>query len=264
VYSRPPDEGTPVRYCEAARRAAEARGYRLEVFYESEFPNVARLESILVARGIRGMLYSPATSADFGRKHVYAFPRLAVVACAYGWTRLPFHSVNFDWFAAVQTCWRELHARGYRRIGAALFAHRPPAEDDYARFGAAMANDLLAGDAECLPPLTTDHADEASFVEWVKKHRPDAIVAFHAGVWFWLRNPKNRLPRDIAFASLMTSQEPGIAGTEFLVEKIGETALDLLVASLLLNERGLPKVPRSVMIEPHFVDGPSAPPKRGP
>jgi LacI family transcriptional regulator len=262
VYSRPPDEGTPARYCEAARVAAEARGYRLEVFYESEYPNVSRLESILVARGIRGMIYNPATSGDFGRKLAYEFPRLTVVACAYGWTRLPFHSVNFDWFAAVQTCWRELYARGYRRIGAALFAHHPPAEDDFARFGAAMANELLAPGTDPVPPLTTVHANDASFVAWVKEHRPDAIVGFHAGLYFQLRDPKNRLPQDIAFASLITSQHPEIAGTEFLVEKIGEAALELLVASLLLNERGLPKIPRSVMIEPSFVAGPSAPTKR--
>lgn len=263
VYSRPPDDDTPVRYCQAARIAAEARGYRLEVFHENEFPNVARLENILVARGIRGMIYSPAARADFGRGLVYDFPRLAVVTCAYGWTRLPFHSVNFDWFSATQTCWRELYSRGYRRIGAALFAHRPPAEDDFARFGATMAHDLLAGDTQAIPPLTADHADEAAFVDWVRRCRPDAIVAFHPGVWFWLRNPKHGLPQGIALASLMTGGEPDIAGTEFLVEKIGEAALELLVASLLLNERGLPKIPRAVMIEPSFVAGPSAPPKPG-
>ncbi len=195
--------------------------------------------------------------ASFGRE--FDWRQFSVAICARFAASLPFHTVRPDIFSSVKLAFGELHARGYRRIGFAMVRHGHAMEDDEARHGAAVALEYsYLAKKDRLPVFLGSFSDEAPFLHWVEKNKPDAILGFGTWQYSLLRNAGYRIPRDIGFASIHLSAADRRQPCSGLVQNTDEIARQsvLLLDQLIRNrERGLPARPLNILVSSSWRDG---------
>ena len=244
----------------AAAAAAASHGFMTERIHLDDYRNAKAATRVLYNRGIRGLLLPPFwPEEDMAALDWSVF---TPVCCGFGWRSLPAHTVTFDWFRATQLAWRKVAERGYRRIGAAVFCHRPPAEDDFFRIGASQAEQaLLLPPSSHVPVLTCEHYDKAAFLKWLDQHRPDAVIGFSDGPYYWARDAGHRIPEQLGYASLNVTS-PLLTGMPHPLEDVGAAAAEYLITLLHGNELGLPAHPRTLLVEPTWNVGPSLPDRR--
>lgn len=239
------------RFAAGARARAEELGYKLENFWLKR-PGMtpARLRAILEARGIPGLLC--LGSLDPEETFPPALRRLAVVtqgASVAG----PLHRVQSHFAADARRLHGELLRRGYRRPGLCILATGDRRTDHlYTATLLELQNRLLATPA--VPILREEAWDAVKFGAWFDAHRPDAIVLhqyqpFLAGVEASLRERRLRVPRDIGLALLDLNPNPArYAGVIQDFERMGATALEMLLGRLLLREFAAPQHPKIEMV----------------
>jgi DNA-binding LacI/PurR family transcriptional regulator len=77
---------------------------------------------------------------------------------------------------------------------------------------------------------------------------------------FFLTDMGYRVPGDVGFASLdCMSESFSYAGVVQPRERVAEKAVDLVVEQLENNEFGLPEVPKVVLVQGYWQDGPTVP-----
>lgn len=244
------------RHFVAAQERAQERGYILHEFDLSDYPSGAAASRALYHRGIRGLVLPSMPSKADADFHGFNWDQFTVVCCSVGWLRTPFHVVTADMFEGTRRAWRELIARGYRRIGAALFRHDPVAIDDHTRLGASYAQQCELDDAhERIPFLLCDPEDQASFLAWFKDHRPDAVIGMHPGVAHWLREAGIRMPDEVGFVSLHTYPDQPESGLCVERETVARAAIDLLVTQMHENQWAVPTVQQVVHIKSRWIEG---------
>ncbi|GAB4170967.1 MAG: hypothetical protein Fur0032_10050 [Terrimicrobiaceae bacterium] len=230
-------------------------GFRAEVLWLKE-PGMTlrRVNNILYARGIRGVLIPPLPK---GRAHLTLdWSRFCCVAMD-DVMKPGLHRVTADQFGNAMLALRRVRKLHYRRVG---FIETRFLEEkvDHA-FSAAFAwHNSQVKVAERLPPLILEKFDPNAVFKYVKKHKPDVLVGMiserdiqRAGL---------EVPGDVAVASLYTARTDGsLAGINPMPETIGSAAVDLLVGLLLRNETGVPENFKHVVMRGKWTDGTTAP-----
>jgi Transcriptional regulators len=244
------------RHFTAANERAEERGYLLSEFDLSDYPNGAAASRALYHRGIRGLVLPSMPSKADADFHGFDWDKFTVVCCSVGWLRTPFHVVTSDMFEGTRRAWRELVARGYRRIGAALCRHTPVAIDDHTRLGASYAEQCdLDASHERIPFLLGDPDDKAGFLAWLERYRPDAVIGLVPPMAQWMREAGVRIPEDVGFVSLHSYPDQPVAGLCVERETVARTAIDLLISQMLENQWSVPSVQQVVHIKPRWIEG---------
>jgi LacI family transcriptional regulator len=244
-------------FADAAHAYIQTLGCGLDTVNASDYRCGAELSRVLRARGVRGIVVPQIPAGQLHFFQEMDWTEFTGVGCQSGWAALPLHVVDSDESFASSRAWRRLATLGYRRIAAALTAHRPWAEDDFSRHGAISAEQAAAE-----PPLVRLSvfsglsSDRQAFVEWLLQVRPDAVIGFHEGMLGWIREAGFRVPEEIGFATLR-----GAGGPErcsgFVVDRtlIAVAAVDLLMTQIRNNQWGFPANRQRVLIEPTWVDG---------
>lgn len=236
-------------------------GYRAEEFrLDRAKMSPARMRQILEARGIEGVIVSPQSSQSIGREINYA--GLAAVTLGYGLSQPALHRASTNMTRGISQATRELAARGYRRIGLAV-TEWIDARSDHTYTGAMLNYQRQIAPRDRVPlllfPKNNIAEDKKYFCDWVRRHKPDAIISFDTYVPNWLREDlQMHTPDDCGFVSHdWTEACTGFAGIDHRRPNVVAAAVDLLATQLMNNERGVPVVARQVLIEPAWVDGPS-------
>jgi LacI family transcriptional regulator len=192
--------------------------------------------------------------------HGAEWNRFTVVCCSFGWARAPFDVVAPDIFEGTRRVWQEVVRRGYRRIGAAMFRHTPVALDDFPRLGASMVEQAELVPAERrIPILQSDPNDKAAFLEWMREHKPDAVIGFLNRVYGWLVEAGYRVPDDVAFACLNVWPRETYTGMSVQHPQVACSAVDFLISQMHENQFGVPPVQHCLLLEPHWVEGTTLP-----
>jgi len=256
---------------QSIRERAARYGYLVEEFWLGvDGMTPARMNQVLRARGICGVIASPQSNAMPLRELDYT--RLAAATFGYG-LRIPsLHRSAGNMTLAMHLATRQLHDRGYQRIGLALSKWvESRAENAYTATLLRYQIDLPA--RRRVPPfLFTDDAivpEKQRFLDWVDRHRPDALISFDQWIPAWLAAQGLYIPRDIALVVHdWTPAMTAYAGLYHRREHVAAAAVDLVVAQLMQHESGIPEVPRQILIPPEWRDGPSVagqqPPKPPP
>lgn len=254
---------------EDVRRRAQGYGYAVEEFWLGrDGLTPERLQKILHARGIEGVIVSPQSKELPCSRIDYS----GFAAAAFGHVmREPaLHLSAGNMMMGIQNATTQLTARGYERIGLAVTQW----VDDRAQNGycAAMLSfqDTLPA-ARRVPTLLLPHNNISrsfgAFSEWMRRHEPDALITFDTHVPGWLKRLDLRVPEDIGFVVHdWTDHMTGYAGIHQRRDQVAGAAVDLVATQLAQNERGIPLVPRQIMIPPLWVEGPSIraqPPSQG-
>lgn len=244
----------PAVYEGACDRALQ-HGYRVEHFWlrESQM-TTRRLANILHTRGILGVCLAPFPEVI--PQLSFPWDNFCTVAMGYTMLRPALHRASPHQFQGMQLTLNTLRQRGYKHIGVALGK----------RVSKIVAKNWIAAvllfqythgrsAATC---LVYEESDRLELKDWMKVHKPDAMIVSDIALFGWFEEMGIRIPEDLGVAPL--ERYPGYAGLDQKPEKVGAAAIDLIVGLIQRNETGLPADPKVVMVEGSWVEGPSVRP----
>jgi len=260
------DETYAANMLAAARARAAASGFALDVlrFDSPGNPGAdprqgARLERILLSRGIEGLLLLPMSGA-VALDGLLDWGKFAVVAATYSVSAPQFHRVVPNHFGNLVMACAELTRRHYLRLGVVL----PEAYDARVRhyFNAAITWHNSQAGANAIPPLTHGADDAGNLARWLKQHRPQAVICHYTTpIQAAARAAGMTLPRAFPVVNFHAPQKKIFAGIDEKETRIGETAVDMLSGMILRGEKGLPQTPTVTMLEGGWIDSPSLRPR---
>lgn len=241
-------------------RRALRYGYLTEEFWLGrDGLTPGRLNEILHARGIEGVIVSPQSSRMLCSELDYR--RFAAATFGYGLKEPSLHRSAGNMTIGIQTAAAELSARGYERIGLAVTKWVDErAEGAYC--GAMLYYQQQVPRKQRVPVLLFPHNDlsrcAGAFLDWMTEHKPDALITFDTHVPNWLKRLQLRIPEDIGLVVHdWTTAMTAYAGIHQRRDHVAAAAVDLVATQLAQNERGVPEVPRQILIPAGWVDGPS-------
>lgn len=242
----------------AAARAAEL-GYNLEEFWLcEEGMTEGRLSRILRSRGIEGAIIAPLQMP--GRLfQQFEWRHFSVVELGYSLLGPVLHRSCNQQFQSMMLLLRSLTAAGYRRMGLAM----GPGQDKRANYhwrAAYLATQSLLPDGglQSIPLLFGDSMpwNRDSFARWLDMVTPDVVVTVGTDVQQWMNELQLRTPADIGLANVDINETmPGVTGVNQNALQVGSAAVDLLLTLMRTGERGLPAIPRTLMVDGDFVQG---------
>jgi len=251
---------------EDIRHRAERHGYRAEEFFLGRGGlTPGRLNSILRARGVEGIIVSPQSSRIFSAQ--LDFAPFAAATFGYGLQSPALHRASTNMMHGILTAARELERRGYRRIGIAI-TQWIDARADHTYSGALLHYQQTVAPRQRVPLLVIPDkvpTGAKAFAAWFRRHRPDVIISFDTYVPDWLARLGLRIPDDVGLVVHdWTERMTGLAGIHHRRPHVAAAAVDLVATQLLHNEHGIPEVPRQILIPPAWFDGGSIRPGPAP
>ncbi len=244
---------------EAIQARAVQHGYRAEEFYLGHDRMTAeRLVNVLVARGIEGVIASPRSYPK--NLQSFDFSRFSSATFGYGLTHPDLHRASTNMMQGILTAIDELMARGYRRIGLVVtewIDHRA----DHTYSGALLYHQLRVPRRDHVPLLILPNIGiskgSRKFSQWMKEHKPDALITFDEYIPDWVeRRLGMKVPDDIGLVVHdWGTEHEGFAGIDHRRPYVAQAAVDLVATQLMHNETGIPEVPRQILVPPAFVEG---------
>jgi LacI family transcriptional regulator len=238
----------------AQQRASEF-GFQLEAMT----PKASGLdggEALRLQSGVdlAGLLLLPSWQpADWPRLE---WTRLATVLLEDSAVK-PLHSACPNHYNATLAALGQAIARGYRRPG--LCVERVHDAQVEHRLTAALRV-FQETEPRCaaLPPLRLGPAPREEFLDWFGEHAPDVVLGHSTEILQWMRVAGARVPATHGFICL--NWLPGdlpCAGQDLRPGAIAVAAVDVLLAQIRHNERGLPANPVSTALPARWVEGPT-------
>ncbi|MDP0497666.1 MAG: LacI family DNA-binding transcriptional regulator [Verrucomicrobiota bacterium JB024] len=243
-----------------AQAHAHSIGFQLQPYWLKEKNMTAkRLGSILRNRGIRGVIVGPQPQSctvipNLGWEH------FAAATCGFSLQEPRLHRACSQQYQALSLAWDELRKRGYRRIGFALSV-----ESNLRTEGMWLSSFLARQSTpsptrfDIIPPLVLEQWDDRRFLAWFHQHRPDALIGWSDAAEL-LRKNGIPIPQTCAYALINTAglASPA-AGVNHHMDALGAAAVDLVAEQLHHHRYGLPAIPKIVMVECSWSDGPDVP-----
>jgi len=241
---------------DGAAAACARQGYKLEDFWLRE-PGMSgrRLSSILYHRGVNGVMIAPLPVA-LGHLRL-EWDLFSAVALGYSLAFPRLHRAVNHQFRSIRVALRRLRKRGCRRIGLALKASIDERVEHH-YLGGYLVDQHRAAPGDRIPPHVPPDRDWCAegFLRWFKEHRPEVVITHHEAVAEWLARAGVGVPGDVALVQLNLPDKSGaVAGIYQNGLEVGAAAADFLVSMLLRNDRGLPALPHSVLVEGTWVEG---------
>jgi DNA-binding LacI/PurR family transcriptional regulator len=240
------------RYWKGASACAEKFGYRLEEFLCNDRMPPDRLEKVLLARGINGILLPPTSpdSPDWGDFH---WERFSAVRLGRRAESPRIHTVAAAQTANAMLAYDQIRAKGYERIGYAGVPWRVWTHG--AGFLWAQATDWSL--KSLVPPFfhTGAAGGQKKLEAWLRKTKPDAILTDLSELPAMLAKAGYRVPEDIGLAAVTVLDCKIDAGIYQNPEEIGRVAMLVLVSLINDNDRGIPPTQREILVKGSWVDG---------
>jgi LacI family transcriptional regulator len=239
------------------RARATELGFKLEEFVVGTAGmTIPRLDSILQSRGIHGVLLLPSWYApDWSGLD---WSRYAAVYTDYVIERPPLHCVCCNHYRSMVALLTRLVQRGYGRPG--LYLERGRDERTQRRFSAAFRSFQESERAlEFVPLLITEEEHRKDeFTAWFRRHKPDVVIGHFTEAIEWMEEAGASLPSSGSFVSLnVLYKTRPCAGLDQQPRELGARAVELLIAQLQRNERGVPDWPTTTTIPARWVEGPT-------
>jgi len=236
-------------------RAVEL-GYRVERCDLSSLRELSKCLRLLYNRGIQGVFIAPV--GDMQEALTLDWSRFCVMACGRYNTHTPFNTVRPEIFESTRSVMLRAAGYGYKRIGAALFRHEPPMIDDYARLAAIQCGLVNPGDGIELHEILLSKPEKDDHLgKWVVEKRLDAVIVFSVGQYHRLVEQGIRVS-ELGVATLHYHDDlysRHISGMDQQYFEIGCAAANHMDFMIRHHERGIPAVPRHLVIESKWREG---------
>jgi LacI family transcriptional regulator len=261
------EEPSPRLHLLGARDYAERMGYIADIFNLADAPlSPRRLRNILVARGIQGIVFIGSAYPQLPEEFLEIGHDFACVVAGVRYPNLPFHIVYNDFLGAGRICIQKILESGYRRPGIIL----PLGVDAPLGFGMSggYSTGLIEVDEENRLPILHVGSGESHIPEyeyervkaWIRAHQPDSLVTTDTWHGEAIRDAiAESGPYFPLFSGDWFPGQPVKGGIHMRQRRVGEAAVDVVVAQLHRGQSGLPEVPYSVHIGAVWMDGNAAP-----
>lgn len=237
-----------------AKRRAEQAGFHLEEFWTTdEGMTDRRLQDILRARGIVGVVLSPVTTAESSLELDWDWDLFATAVIGnVTWTP-ELHHAGHHHYLAMRMVLVELGKLGCRRPVALI----EPTSNERAKraWEAAFLTHCGAPSRARALVRVPALAERPGVVKWVKESDADALIVSTVDL---LETPGLRAlcrRRGWPIATLYWSAElpREIGGIDQRYDRVAAHAIDLVVAQLNNNERGPPDLPSMILFPGRWV-----------
>ncbi len=241
-------------FCKAtfagAKRRAEELGCALEEFWLHDGGmSAARLEKILVTRGITGVVFS-APLHDMEVTVEWNWARFAAAVIGNSEFHPPLHRAGHYHYRSMWTAMERVRAAGCRRPAAVL--HEPHHRRIHGVHQAAfVANHPLPSRALAMARFGWP-ASVKEVRTWLAKTKADALICV-VGVDEVTLEALRESPGLKAVVTL-ANPRPGLPGIDMREGLVAGSAVDLVVAQLHRNERGVPAHPTTLLLEGEWRD----------
>ncbi len=236
---------------DAARQHAEKLGYKTEIFDLKDLRNgLTSAARIARSRGIQGFLVCPQPLAN---TRLADFPWEWFTAVTFGYT-LEFprlDAVGTDYVQVVSRILEELRLRGYQRIGLAM----PPEHARRIRFAYTAAYLAFHHQWEIEPALPVcpddgEGTDGTVLRAWILRHQPDAIIAAsNPHIVTMLNRWGISVPDQLGVTWSILPNDDTLSGVRENTSEVGRNAVELLVSTIHHGGRGIPTVPKRILID---------------
>lgn len=235
---------------EGARGEARRLGYELVPYWLNPSISGARHSQILEARGVTGLLIAPLANPEKGIELDWS--RFCTVELGRTLREPHLHFASTNQYGGLLLLHAELRKLGYRRVGMAINIESDHTIDG--RWSAAMLkHHSLVPPAERVRPLWNDIWNEANFLRWVDREKPDAVISWADAHCHMLERSGRRVPRDLGFALLSLEKRytkaRDFSGLDQNYDHVGAAGLSLLHSQCLTRSYGIPKVRLSVVVD---------------
>lgn len=235
---------------QGANRRCNELGFRLEEFPAGRGGQEAgSLDRIFYTRNIQGVILGPLHPLSVGFS--LNWNRLSCAALGYSLQQPMLHRAVNHQNHAMRMVLEKLGKLGCRRLGIVM-DHEANRRVDYNWSAGRQAFcDRYGKDYE-LPLFWTDEdfSNRAELGRWIRRSKPDGLVSISPGILLVIRELGFNAPRDFALAVCSwSSSRPEVAGVDQNSGTVGAAGVDLVVEQLHYNERGVPKQPKTVLIE---------------
>lgn len=236
-----------------ARAEAERLGYALETFaFHDEKLPVRRLDAILAARNITGLIVGPLP--EMRTSLPFDWSRYSAVVIEYTLAQPALDRVVHDSYEGLRCIMQECRLRGLRRVGLALttIGHERTRRLNAAAFWAEQKETKFFAP---IPPLIVPAWDAERFRGWARRNRIQSVVTSNALLEPVRREiaSLSRRGQRISLANVNTFPDSGDAGVIQDHRAIGKIAARLAIEKLIRNDRGLPALPCTTLIQGKWV-----------
>lgn len=252
---------------EGARIRATALGYQIDEIWipnvSIEYPedNFKRWEKILMARGIHGVVlpyldrvqhymlnWKNFSVISLGKHNSLAEESRIHLPVTFEHNRVaPDYAYNMR-LAAMQ-----LRRAGCRRIGLAISPNLDSLTDH--AYSTQFTGLWIKWPVkERVPIIYSDWV--APVKDWAVKYQPDAVICSHSEILTALKLAKLSIPKQTRLIHMNLA--PDVAewsGIDCRVNLLGSAAVDMVIADLQRNERGVPAYSKEVCIEGMWREG---------
>lgn len=245
-----------------AEARARSLGFNTELFWlgdEEPALSHSRLQSVLLARGITGVVLLPFNqSQDLSD---IDFSRFAAVQMDHCLIQPALHTILPDHYVSILHALERLTQRGYRRIGLSIEERKDSRLKKKWSAGFLAFVRGYTRDAG-VPALIESGLAREQFLAWYRRYKPDLIVGHQQMMVTWLQEAGVRVPDDVGYFNLNVTERTGpCAGLDLQPRPLGAAAVETVVAMLLRQERGVPVSPQTITLEASWLDGPTIRPR---
>jgi LacI family transcriptional regulator len=239
------DRFSSLVYAGAKQRTEEVGCALEEFFLEEEGMTAARLEKILVTRGITGVVFSSPVHAIQATVH-WDWSHFASVLVGSSEFDPEIHRVAEDNYHNMWMVMDRLRAEGCRRPAAAMF--EPHHRRHHGVHRAAFVENHPLAPRQALEMVRFGMPElRKDVLSWLTKTRADSLVLGMNPpdeMIAWLRT----LPQLKSILTLDVPKE-GVACMRVAAGLIAASAVDMVMAQLHRNERGVPEHPTTLLLE---------------
>jgi DNA-binding LacI/PurR family transcriptional regulator len=255
-------------YWEGAKEAADRLGYRVEEFVIGGALTGARLNGILQARGIAGLLIPPHPPSIDWASLGLTWEAFSTVRFGFSVRTLRSHMIGNDQMRSSELAVHRMAALGYSKIGFVSNLRSDNSTDGNFRVGYQRGLETL-GRGRIEPLLMPERLDDSapeipeSLPSWLKRWKPDAILTTESGLRTALENLGYDVPGQIGLAATCARDCKRInAGLDQNPEEIGRVAVNTLIDLVQREEKGSPALCRRVLVESRWLDDESVLPAK--
>ena len=237
-----------------ARERANQMGFILEEFWTNDVGMTdQRLEHILRARGIVGVVLSPVTSAETAITLGWDWRHFsAAVIGNVTWTP-ELHHAGHHHFLAMRMALIELAKLGCKRP-AALIESTVHERNKHAYLASFLAHHPHAAEARRLARVVA-RGSSTNLHAWFRAIRADALIVSHTDLLDLPGVARAARELGIPRVTLYWGKETPrtIGGIDQCQDRVAGHAIDLVAAQLNANETGVPDLPRMMLFPGKWV-----------
>ncbi len=243
-----------------AKMRAEQAGFRLEQFWTNDDGMTdRRLQDILRARGIVGVVLSPVTTAESALALDWDWSLFATAVIGnVTWTP-ELHHAGHHHYLAMRMVLRELAKLGAMRPAVLI----EPTSNERAKraWEAAFLTHFAAPSKARSLVRVTVAEEQRELAGWLRASDADALIVSTAELLTVRGVSEVSRRRKWPIATLYWSAElpPEIGGIDQRYDRVAAHAVDLVVAQLNNNECGPPELPSMILFPGRWVPPATAP-----